>query len=86
MRLGMQAPAAPEFDYEFQVWTLDGIIQRCGHPEAMRCGCLGRRYAGLAIAHLYHKRNSERTPLGALETDKGDIVTVFSNPDGTLSR
>jgi len=24
------------FDYELQVWVIDGIIQRCGHPATMR--------------------------------------------------
>ena len=24
------------FDYELQVWVVNGIIQRCGHPDTMR--------------------------------------------------
>lgn len=24
------------FDYALQVWVLEGIVQPCGHPEAMR--------------------------------------------------
>jgi hypothetical protein len=23
------------FDYALQVWVVDGIVQRCGHPAAM---------------------------------------------------
>ncbi len=23
------------FDYALQVWVVDGIVQRCGHPSAM---------------------------------------------------
>lgn len=76
----------PEFNYDFQCWTVDGIIQRCGHPVIMRCDCIGRRYEGLAIAHLYHKQHAEgRKMLGTLNTDQGQPVPVFSNPDGTLS-
>jgi len=24
------------FDYDLQVWVVDGIIQPCGHPDTMR--------------------------------------------------
>lgn len=24
------------FDYQLQVWVVDGIVQTCGHPESMR--------------------------------------------------
>lgn len=34
------------FDYENQAWVIDGRYQRCGHPEAMDCGCYGRAHAG----------------------------------------
>lgn len=34
------------FDYDRQCWIQEGIIQRCGHPFEMPCGCFGRKYAG----------------------------------------
>lgn len=37
------------FDYDRQAWIRDGIVQRCGHPDAMRCGCYGREHAGERI-------------------------------------
>ncbi len=50
----IQTYLAPRFDYEHQAWTAiqdrDGQIARryvrCGHPDAMRCGCYGREHAG----------------------------------------
>ena len=40
------------FDYALQVWVLDGVVQRCGHPMAMRRGgpcCPAFRLAGRRI-------------------------------------
>ena len=41
------------FDYELQVWVVDGIIQRCGHPDTMRLQdrscCNAYRLAGQNI-------------------------------------
>lgn len=37
------------FDYSLQCWIKSGIIQRCGHPESMRCNCYGRAHAGESI-------------------------------------
>ena len=34
------------YDYENQAWVIDGVYQRCGHPESMNCGCFGRKYVG----------------------------------------
>ena len=34
------------YDYEKQVWVLNGVYQRCGHPEDMNCGCYGKAHAG----------------------------------------
>lgn len=34
------------FDYERQVWIIEGIVQRCGHPETVNCGCYGKSHAG----------------------------------------
>jgi len=28
--------AVRRFNYSLQVWTINGIIQRCGHPDRMR--------------------------------------------------
>lgn len=54
------SPNAPRFDYTLQVWTYGGVVQRCGHPEAMRCGCPGYRYQGLQLRDAYMA--SGRTP------------------------
>lgn len=35
-----------EFNYDLQVWIVDGIIQRCGHPESMDCGCVALTFCG----------------------------------------
>jgi hypothetical protein len=34
------------FDYSRQAWVKDGCYVRCGHPEAMNCGCYGRTHEG----------------------------------------
>ncbi len=34
------------YDYEKQVWILDGKYVRCGHPDNMACGCYGKEHAG----------------------------------------
>jgi hypothetical protein len=33
------------FDYEHQAWVVNGKYVRCGHPEAMNCGCFGKEHA-----------------------------------------
>lgn len=35
-----------EFDYDLQVWLVDGIYQDCYHPTTMACQCYGRAHAG----------------------------------------
>lgn len=40
------------FDYDLQVWVLDYIIQRCGHPVSMAGCCNASRYAGQDIRTL----------------------------------
>ena len=40
------------FDYALQVWVLDGVVQHCGHPMAMRRGgpcCPAFRLTGRRI-------------------------------------
>ena len=40
------------YDYDLQVWVIDGIVQDCGHPARMRhrgpC-CDAHLYAGMDI-------------------------------------
>ncbi len=36
------------FDYDLQVWVVDFIIQKCGHPESMR------EHGSCCNANLYH--------------------------------
>lgn len=40
------------FDYELQVWVIDGVVQRCGHPETMKNCCNGSKYAGQRIDQI----------------------------------
>jgi hypothetical protein len=44
------------FDYELQVWVVNGIIQCCGHPNTMRSPkhscCNAYRLAGRSILDL----------------------------------
>lgn len=40
------------FDYDKQAWVVNGVYQRCGHPEIELCGCYGRHHAGeLAVSN-----------------------------------
>jgi hypothetical protein len=48
--------ARQSYDYEKQVWILDGKYQRCGHPESMGCGCYGRTHAGEEAVITEHCR------------------------------
>jgi len=32
------------FDYDKQVWIINGKYQNCGHPEDMNCNCYGRQH------------------------------------------
>lgn len=34
------------YDYEKQVWIINGKYVRCGHPESMNCKCYGKKHAG----------------------------------------
>ncbi|MCP3678985.1 MAG: hypothetical protein GY782_01290 [Gammaproteobacteria bacterium] len=38
--------ARQSYDYEKQVWIVDGRYVRCGHPDSMDCGCYGRTHEG----------------------------------------
>ena len=44
------------FDYELQVWVVNGIIQHCGHPDTMRSPnnfcCNAYRLAGRSIVDV----------------------------------
>lgn len=37
------------YDYTNQAWVVSGVYVRCGHPEAMRCGCYGRKHEGESV-------------------------------------
>lgn len=37
------------FDYALQVWVLNGVIQKCGHPETMKNCCNAGRLHGQKI-------------------------------------
>jgi len=39
----------PEYNYELQCWTIDGVVQKCGHPDD-NCGCYGKDHAGEKLA------------------------------------
>lgn len=34
------------YDYTHQCWIVNGVVQRCGHPETMDCQCFGKNFAG----------------------------------------
>ena len=42
----MNAKDMTVYDYTNQAWIVNGVYARCGHPEAMNCGCFGRLHAG----------------------------------------
>lgn len=37
------------FDYDKQVWIIDGVYQNCGHPKDMDCNCYGRQHKGQVV-------------------------------------
>ncbi len=59
------------FDYDLQVWVLDGVVQACFHPMSMRedghC-CNSDRYKGMAIKEAIrqfrHDANSKSSLIG----------------------
>jgi hypothetical protein len=38
------------FDYALQVWVVDGVAQRCGHPVAMPRGARAARHSAWPAA------------------------------------
>jgi hypothetical protein len=50
------------FDYELQVWVVNGIIQHCGHPDRMRLQdrscCNAYRLAGRSILDVPNAQRS----------------------------
>jgi hypothetical protein len=40
------------FDYDLQVWVIEGVVQRCGHPSSMADCCNARKFAGQQIAAI----------------------------------
>ena len=81
------------FDYDAQCWIVDGIVQRCGHPENMNCGCYGRLHEGdhetIQQVYTWHQilvdtfiEHYGKAYLGA--ADKWVLVSDFiaaQNPD-----
>ena len=67
------------FDYALQVWVLDGIAQRCGHPVAMRrwgpC-CPAFRLAGRRIDTIPGAQRRPPAPSG----DAGTSGIVHTGP------
>jgi hypothetical protein len=58
------------FDYALQVWVVDGVVQRCGHPPAMaRRGpcCMAVVLAGRRIDEIpgTQRRGSAQGPRAA---------------------
>ena len=46
------------YDYDLQVWTVNGIVQPCGHPIEMRVNgpcCPANRYRGRHINTIPQK-------------------------------
>ena len=41
-----------EYNYELQVWVINGIVRDCGHPRSMHCEAWDnqKKYAGKQIA------------------------------------
>ena len=44
------------FDYNVQLWIVDGVVRRCGHPASMRLRgvpcCNAYRYASQPVARV----------------------------------
>ena len=41
-----------KYDYENQVWIVNGIYQNCGHLESMNCNCFGRLHKGKEVNNI----------------------------------
>jgi hypothetical protein len=57
------------FDYDLQVWIVDGTIQRCGHPATIRLQgrsyCNAYRLAGkkiLEVPDAQRREDAEHSP------------------------
>lgn len=40
------------FDYELQVWIINGVIQDCGHNVMMHKCCNGRKFRGRILERV----------------------------------
>lgn len=40
------------FDYNLQVWVIEGQVQGCGHPAHMANCCNGKKYAGQMVRDI----------------------------------
>jgi hypothetical protein len=69
------------FDYALQVWVVDGVVPRCGHPPAMARGgpcCPAFRLAGRRIDTIPGAQCRRPTPgddAGSSGTDHTGIPT-----------
>jgi hypothetical protein len=44
------------YDYENQVWIVNGKYTRCGHAKEMKCNCYGRLHEGETAIITEHCR------------------------------
>ena len=57
----MSTRPTPVFDYDLQVWTVNGIVQACGHPDSMRpsgeacCNAWAYKTLPIAAARAWHE-------------------------------
>ncbi len=69
------------FDYALQVWVVEGVVQRCGHPPAMaRQGpcCSAFRLAGRRVETIPGAQHCRPTPdagAGSRGTDPAGFPT-----------
>lgn len=64
------------FDYDLQAWVVNGVIQRCGHPQTMcsdgRPCCNAYRLAGQTILDVPNaQRRDGRGDPNSLTKDHG---------------
>jgi len=62
------------FDYALQVWVVDGLVQRCGHPVAMsesRPCCAAFTLSGELVDRIPGAERRMATPPGREEGETG---------------
>lgn len=48
------------YDYQLQVWVVDGRVTKCGHPASMLNCCNASRYLGRKVAEIPGHDTGER--------------------------